>query len=162
MFMVLMKKSLPILGLIIFTIMMAGCTGAQTVPPSGSGGSNSNYYTPTATPRPQVYLTAVNWYIDYTSTSDYFGPSTQASNGGYTYNAGDQFSYTITLHSSALMFSHTVDSITIQTPGFTLLSVTPQLPSQKVPSGGSISITIKLQTPNYAYTGPLEFRMSTS
>lgn len=150
-------KYIILLLVICSVLFVCGCTGAQAVP----GSSNSNTYN-APPPTPKVDITAMNWYIDYTGTSGYFGPSSQSYNGGYVYNAGDQFTYTMTFQSTALMFSHPINAITIQTPGFSIISINPQLPTQKIPSGGSISITITIQTPSYAYTGPLDLRMSTS
>ena len=119
---------------------------------------------PTATvptAAPQVVMTATNYHIDYTGTTGYFGPSTQAGSGS-TVNAGSTFTRTITFTNDALMFSHTIDSITIQTPGFTLLSVSPSVPSSSLSVGSSITETLTIQAPNSAYTGSLEIRISTS
>ena len=110
-----------------------------------------------------VTITGLNLNIDYTSTSGYFGPPSQAlSTSQFTTHEGGTFTNTITFESSALLFSHTVNSFSITTPGFTLVSVTPNVPSNSISPGSSEAFTLTIQAPNNAYNGPLNILASTS
>lgn len=149
---------------------------------TNSGGSNTNtnyitvnaeptaqviYVTPVPTPAPTqapeiVYITAFNGYISYTGTTGYFGPATQVMGSAFQTNAGSTFTDTITFTSSAAVFSHPINSITIQTPGFTLLSTNPSLPTAAISPGSSIAITLTIQAPSSSYDGPLDIDISTS
>ncbi len=66
----------------------------------------------------------------------------------------------ITITSTALVNTHSIDDIT--TPGFTLISVTPTLPYYLSP-GQTVTLTIVIQTPSgYGQTGTLEIEIYTS
>ena len=109
----------------------------------------------------QVSVTATNYQIDYTSGGSYFGPSSQSTNARYDTTTDSEFTDTITLSSSAIFTTHTINSITISTPGFTLISTAPSLP-YNVGAGGSVSITLTIRTPSVSYYGPLGVLISTS
>lgn len=144
---------ISILGIICIALLLSGCcccTGSQV-------------YGPTATPIPKVKVTAYNLNIAYTgSTSGYLGPTSQVlSTYSFDVNGGQAYTDTITLYTSALLFDHQIDSITINTPGFTLLSVQPSLPYKFSPDS-SMALTLKIQTPNYDYNGPVNILITTS
>jgi len=129
-------------------------TIAPTVAPT-----RSPTLVPTASP--DVEITAINYKIDYTGTSGYFGPAKQTGTGA-TITAGSTFTKSVTFTSSAAIFSHTIDSITINTPGFTLISVSPALPTGKIAPEDSITETLTIRAPSEAYTGTLDLVISTS
>jgi hypothetical protein len=111
---------------------------------------------------PTVQITAVNLEIEYAGfTGGYFGPSSQSLNGTLSTTAGSTFSYTFTLTSSAVLLTHAINQISLGTPGFTLISVSPSLPYNVSP-GGSVTITIVVRAPNTNYNGPLNIVVVTS
>ena len=75
--------------------------------------------------------------------------------------AGSTITETFTLTSSAILFTHSINQVTVGTPGFTLLSVSPSLPYSVGP-GGSVTITVVIQTPNTNYVGTLNIVVLTS
>lgn len=113
--------------------------------------------------KPQVNLTAQNAHIDYTCSlcPHYFGPTLQGGGNSLSVSGGSQFTETVTPKNQDCCSSHQVSSASILTPGFTLISITPSLPITLGP-GDSISITINIQAPNSAYTGPLDYQITTS
>jgi hypothetical protein len=111
---------------------------------------------------PTVQITAVNLEIEYTGIfGGYFGPSSQSL--GYATNgpSGGTFSFTFTLTSNAILLTHSINQITLGTPGFALLSISPSLPYSVSP-GGSVTITLVIQAPNTNYIGPLNIVLVTS
>lgn len=141
------------MGIIGIALLISGCccsTGSQV-------------YGPTATPIPKVKVTAYNLNIQYTgSTSGYLGPTSQVlSTRSFNANGGQVYTDTITLYTSALLLDHQIDSITMNTPGFALISVQPRLPYRFSP-GSSMALTLEIQTPSYDYTGPVNILITTS
>jgi hypothetical protein len=118
---------------------------------TGNGGNN---------PQP-VSITATNYQIDYTSGGSYFGPSSQSNSQTYGTTTGSEFTDTITLTSGDFYSAHVVNSLTLTTPGFTLVSTSPALP-YTVGARGSVSITLTITAPNTPYDGPLGILVSTS
>ena len=57
------------------------------------------------------------------------------------------------------MLSHNINNISINTPGFSIISISPSLPYSLSP-GSNVSITITVQTPNVNYNGPIAFILS--
>ena len=114
-------------------------------------------------PLVSVNMTGVNLYIDYTSTltSGYFGPSTQALGGSSTLSGGQQFTESLTITSNAILFTHSINSISLLTAGFTLLSVSPS-PSYSLSPSSSVTFTLTIQAPNSDYNGPLGIQLSAS
>jgi len=111
---------------------------------------------------PTVLITGTNLEIEYTGiTGGYFGPSSQSLGYTTTWPAGDTFSFTFTLTSSAVLLTHSINQITVDTPGFTLISVSPSLPYNVSP-GGSVAITLVIRAPNTNYSGPLNIVLVTS
>lgn len=108
-----------------------------------------------------VDITAVDVSIQYNgATSGYFGPSTQALSGTNT-TTGQTISDTMTITSSALLFDHSINSITTSTPGFTISSISPALPLTFSP-GSTATITLLIQTPNAHYDGVLSLTVTTT
>src|SRR5437867_3490930 len=100
-------------------------------------------------PAQQVTLTGVNWTINYNgATSGYFGPSPQSlcSACPLTFRAGERFTYTLQLQSSASFLTHSVDSVSIAFP-FTLISTSPSLPISVSP-GGTARVTFTIEVPS--------------
>jgi len=96
-----------------------------------------------------VKVTGVNWTVKYNgATSDYFGPSPQSicSSCPIEKGHGAQFSYTITLESSATSLTHSIDNVTVESP-FTLVSVSPSLPISVSP-GGSATVALTIKAPS--------------
>jgi len=118
----------------------------------------SSYNTP---PPPTVNVTAVDLTIQYTGlTSGYLGPTSQSLNG-FTTVAGSQFTYSITFTSSATLLTHNINNIYVNTPGFTIDSISPNLPYSFSP-GSTFTITIIITVPSNSYTGVLNLVVSTS
>ncbi len=108
-----------------------------------------------------VNVTAVDLTIVYNGlTSGYLGP-TSNSLPGFTNNAGSSFSYSITFTSSALTLTHSITSIYTTTPGFSILSESPNLPYSFSP-GSTFTVTINIQAPSTAYNGVLQITVETS
>jgi hypothetical protein len=98
---------------------------------------------------PTVKTTAVDWTINYNGVSSgYFGAATQSFTTSLSTSTGAQFTYTLVLNSSALVLTHSVDSITIASP-YTLDSISPTLPVSVV-AGGSTTITLTITVPSSA------------
>jgi len=112
--------------------------------------------------QPTVQITAINLEIEYTGLfGGYFGPSSQSIGGALSATAGSTITYTFTLTSNAILLTHSINQIALDTPGFTLLSVSPSLPYSVSP-GGSVSITLEIQVPDTSYVGPLNIIVVTS
>jgi cytoskeletal protein RodZ len=110
---------------------------------------------------PMVNVTAVDLTIQYTgSTSGYLGPTSQSLNG-FTTSAGSQFTYSIPFNSSATILTHNINNIYVNTPGFTIDSISPNLPYSFSP-GSTFTITIIMTVPSNSYTGVLNLVVSTS
>ncbi|MCL4450714.1 MAG: hypothetical protein M1386_05320 [Candidatus Thermoplasmatota archaeon] len=113
-------------------------------------------------PTVSVNITGINLQISYTgSTSGYLGPTSQALSYTNTVGGGQQFSVTITLSTSAILLSHTINSITVNTGGFALDSISPSIPYTFSP-GSSIDFTLTLTAPSSDFNGPLSVLISTS
>ncbi len=96
------------------------------------------------------------------ATSGYLGPTSQSiSNGNFEVHGGGEFTYTLTFKSSALLLTHSINSISIATDGFTVESVTPQLPYSFSP-GSSMMFTLKLKAPDQNFDGPINIVVTTS
>ena len=129
--------------IVVVVVLAAGLYVADSSlkPSAGGGGS---------TPA-QVTVSAIDWSIQYTgTTSGYFGPAQQSSSAGLTQIAGSQIVDTVTFGSSAVLFSHNINQITVTAP-FSLVSISPSLPLSVSP-GGSVSIAVTIQLPSTAGT----------
>ena len=129
-----------VIGIFVSMIVITGCTTVNT-----------------------VTVTALDLSIAYNgNTNGYLGPTSQSlSTQLPSMNGGQEFEETLTLHSSALLFSHSINNIYVTTPGFTIESITPSLP-YSFSSGSSMSFTLKLKTPNTNFDGPLTILVTTT
>jgi hypothetical protein len=108
-----------------------------------------------------VKVTGINWTIDYAgTTSGYFGASPQNGCGNscpLSGTTGGQFTDTLTLTSTAVLFDHQITSITVDSP-FTLDSTSPSLPISVSP-GGTATVTLTITAPSsggsYVMTGTI-------
>jgi len=108
-----------------------------------------------------VNVTAVDLTIQYTgATSGYLGPTSQSLDG-FTTSAGSQFTESITFTSSAAVLTHNINNIYVNTPGFTIDSISPNLPYSFSP-GSTFTISIIMTVPANSYTGVLNLVVSTS
>ncbi len=120
----------------------------------------------TATSQPgTVTITGFNLQISYADSSNsYFGPSTQSLTGAglpLQLQHGQQFTYSFKLAMGGITgTSHSVDSLGLTTPGFTLLTVNPNLP-YTFSAGSSVTFIITGHAPNYDFTGAPTLVLST-
>jgi cytoskeletal protein RodZ len=149
---------LAFMSIMIYPLLTQAQTPAQNEPPLSTP-STLNSTTPV------VSITSVNCQITYTKpwylpTSDsYFDTRTT---GNITTAPGGNFSIPIVFTSHASTLNHTVDSVSISPLEFSLLSVSLELPSTKIAPGSSLTITLKIQAPSSAYSGPLIINVSAS
>lgn len=93
------------------------------------------------------------------STFPWFGPSTQTiSAGGFMWGLG-KIAISFTLDNLGLFQQHTVDWISIATPGFTLYSSGTPI---TVPDLASVTFHLILQAPDYDFSGPVILELHTS
>ena len=141
--------------------------------PETTQASQTNYATPTASPTllltptatPQTtYVSTEVLNIDYAGvTGDYFGHTSQVlSDTTLPCNTGEVIPISFTLTSEAILFNHTINSIAITTPGFTMISVSPNPPIYGITPGSRVTITLQVQAPNNAYNGPLNIELKTT
>ncbi|MEM3845103.1 MAG: hypothetical protein QXU98_05320 [Candidatus Parvarchaeota archaeon] len=140
-------RNIAIIGVVVLVIIIIGIIGLASLS------------------TPSVTVTTANLEIIYPNgaTNGYLGPSFQALNSNsLTLSGGQQFTETITLNNQASIFtSHTIYSITTNTPGFSVVSVSPQLPFTLAP-GASAAFTITITSPNTNYNGPVTIVITTS
>ncbi|MGA2918693.1 hypothetical protein [Methanoregula sp.] len=123
---------------------------------------NTAIPTPVQTSEPIVSIIGVNYRYSWNTphflpySKDYWYTSDQ---GALTTNTGETFTYDITFTSHAWTLSHSIESITIGTNGFTLERIDPPIPSELVTTGSSITEKLTIQAPNSAYNGPLEINV---
>jgi len=151
------RKKIWIAVAIIAVIVIAFITVGIANYSSNNNINNNN----TSTPPAMVDVTAVDLTIQYTGiTSGYLGPTSQSLNG-FTVTASNQFTYTITFTTSAVLLTHSINAIYVNTPGFSIVSISPNLPYSFGP-GSTVTITITMTAPSSSYTGVLNLVVSTS
>lgn len=132
-----------------------------TQPPAAS--------TPTPSPTPfnlpigrqLVNVTAVNLHINYKSPYDYYFGLASQTMAGFTANGGSSKSYSITFKNNQAMNTVFIDSITTNTSGFSLTSVSPTVPSTFIGAGDSITETLTIQVPDLSFKGTLDIYVKT-
>lgn len=141
-----------IFGIVGIALLLSGCcSGSQVVSP----------VTPTA-PIHYVQITGGNLNVYYQgSTNGYFGPTSQALSGSINLQGGDTYTEIITITSSALLYTHNINQFTVNTPGFILESVSPNLPISLSP-GSSATVTLKIKVPDEDYSGPVTYMLYTT
>jgi hypothetical protein len=118
-----------------------------------------------------VYVTAINDHWDFTVTASngYQTASEPVSgysttNVGQSYGEGRSFVDSITIpplnDSSCTSMSVTISTVTLETAGFSLESVSPSLPITY--NAGSVTLTLTVTTPVRPYTGTLGVLMTGS
>ncbi len=123
---------------------------------NGNNGNNGSIFS-----KPKVTVTAVNLEIKYEgATSGYLGPDSQSLNG-FTTDGGSTYTYSIYLKSSAILLKHEITEVLVNTPGFSVISVSPSLPYTFGPDS-TFTITITLEVPSDSYTGTLDIVIITS
>jgi hypothetical protein len=128
---------ISIIGVLILGVFLCGCTSVDVA------GANMNV----------IYTGA---------TSGYLGPTSQSiSKNDFKVSGGGEFTETLTLRSSALLLTHSINSISIPTGGFIVESVTPQLPYSFSP-GSSMMFTLKVKAPDQNFDGPINIVVTTS
>lgn len=110
--------------------------------------------------KPKVTVTAVDLSIIYQTNSGYLGPTSQSLEG-FTADAGTKYAYSITFHSSAILLTHKIERIYVNTSSFSIISISPQLPYSFGP-GSTFTITIIFQLPSNEYTGVLNLVIVTT
>jgi hypothetical protein len=113
------------------------------------------------TVNPTVTVTAVDLQINYQGSTDgYMGPTSQ-SLGGFTISAGNQETYTLTFNTTALLLQHQINSLTISTSGFSLSSLSPNMP-YSFSAGSTVSVTLTINVPSSSYSGVLDIVLDTT
>ncbi len=100
-----------------------------------------------------INVDAVNFTYTYYSSSGTISSLTSTQSGFEAPSGGHEI-YVLTLNETFIApYSLTINSITSNTPGFQITSVSPSLPYTITYGEASISITIQL--PSNSYTGVL-------
>jgi hypothetical protein len=107
-------------------------------------------------------VTGINLSVNYTGvTSGYLGPDTQSLPASVIVAGGGQFTETITFSDSAILLTHSINYVSVDTPGFTLVSMSPSTPISLSP-GSSVAVTFTIQAPSSSYNGPISISVSTA
>lgn len=113
-------------------------------------------------PTVKVTITGLNLQIAYNGlTGGYLGPTSQAISYSDTVNGGQQFSVTFSLTDTALLLNHQINSVTVSTNGFSVISVSPNMPYSMSPDS-TVTITVNLGSPGSSFDGPLTLSLATS
>jgi hypothetical protein len=120
---------------------------------------------------PKTTITGINLQVEYpymNTDPSYFGSVSQSvtisnqPNKVLEISQGQQFYVSFPFTESYLATgSHSINQIRAITPGFTVLSVDPQIPISFSP-GSTIIITVTLQSPNSYFTGAINLAISTT
>jgi hypothetical protein len=107
-----------------------------------------------------IQVTAIDWTHTYYYESGKYAPfSTTFSENGFNATPGSEEIITITINGGLIAgpYALTIDSISTNTPGFMITSISPSLPYTINFGNASISITIQL--PSNSYIGVLNLNM---
>lgn len=109
-----------------------------------------------------VNITAENLNIIYPggATNGWLGPSQRTNAVSWSGNGGDQAVDTLSLYSTSSS-TQQIMSMTVTTPGFSIVSVSPSTPIT-FSAGATVSITLTIQTPYNDYNGPIDIQISTA
>lgn len=138
----------------------------QVVSATPSPAASTPTTTPSLIPLPRrilVNVTAVNLHFTYKFVeSDFFGPANQ-SLAGFVAKSGNITNYSITVTGKqSSIHSAGINSITVGPSGFSLLSMTSQQDLYMIEPSTSATITLSIQLPDSAYTGPLDVYIKVS
>lgn len=154
-------KIVIVVAIILVVIVVGGVIAAAIY--FGTLSSIARTPTPPTTTAP-VVVTGVNVQIAYSAPSaNYFGPQSQSLSGTglpLQLQYGQEFYYSFSLRMGGLYESHTIDSVTLNTPGFSLVSVNPALP-YSMSSGSSVTVTVTGQAPSQNFAGAITLVVST-
>jgi hypothetical protein len=114
-------------------------------------------------------ITGINIQFQYSQTDQgYFGASSQTvsldnqPNGYLTVESGQKFFVYFTLNApTSGTASDSVTAVSVNTPGFSLVSVEPQTPIAFA-TGSSKQLTVTMYAPQAAYNGPIDLVLTTS
>jgi uncharacterized membrane protein len=103
-----------------------------------------------------------NLQINYSSDVFYdLGPSSQVLAYSNNVTAGQEFTVSLLLTSLTYFTTLTINSMALNNPGFSIISISPSTPYSLSP-GSSVSFGITIQTPSHSYVGPLNIVVSVS
>ncbi|HVH14575.1 MAG TPA: PKD domain-containing protein [Candidatus Angelobacter sp.] len=118
----------------------------------------------TASQGTTINVTGANLNISYPGGSVYgwLGPTPRPYSGwqSVTVNTRDQFTATISLYSTSSS-SEQILSIATSTPGFSIISVSPNTPITFDPYA-TVDITVTIQTPTSGYDGSIDLEITAS
>jgi len=109
-------------------------------------------------PHPSYDFNAVN--LEITHPTVLGGTTTDSITLGSFTVAGTSFTYTLSL-SGQYLAAHSVTSVTLNAPGFTIISLSPALPVP-LSQGGSLAISVKISGPSSDYQGVITFYVTES
>jgi hypothetical protein len=115
-------------------------------------------------PKATVSITDVRCPINYKTTikslwKGYFDTITSA---GLTTLPGSLFTIQVKFTSNAWFVEHSIDNISVSPNVFSIVSISPSLPTEKIPTGSSVEVTITIRAPDSAYSGPLTINADAS
>jgi flagellar basal body-associated protein FliL len=100
---------------------------------------------------PRYEFSAVNVEVTH---PDLLGGTTTSSSTLDSFNAnGTNFTYTLTLN-GVYYYAHSVSSVNLNSPGFSIVSLSPTLPVP-LSQGGSVAISLTISGPPSGYQGVL-------
>lgn len=106
-------------------------------------------------PAVTITVTGITLTPSYTGTTDDYFSTVSCLNCPFQENGGADFQFTFTETSSALIFDHNINDVTISSP-YSFVSVSPDLPITLSP-GESATLTVTIKAPSvsgsYAVTG---------
>jgi len=150
-------QKVVIVATVVLVAVIVGAIVALAYVQSGSTASTTTTTAP-------IVITGVNAQVNYANPSaNYFGAQSQSLGGsGLPLNLqyGQSFYYSFTLRMGGYSETHSIDAVSLSTPGFTLLSVNPTIP-YTMSSGSSVTLTITGQAPNTSYYGAVTITVST-
>jgi hypothetical protein len=154
------QKAIIVVAVVLVVVIVGGVMAVsyfQTL------SSISRAPTPPSSSSP-IVITGVNAQISYANPSaNYFGPQSQSLGGTglpLQLSYGQSFYYSFSLRMGGFYESHTIESVSLSTPGFTFLSTNPALP-YSMNSGSSVTVTITAQAPSQNYYGAITIVVTT-
>ncbi len=91
------------------------------------------------------------------ATNGWLGPSPRSLVTAATVGIGNQYAETLSQYSTSIS-TEQITSITLSTPGFSIVNVSPSPPISFDP-GATVSITLTIQAPDAYYHGPLDIQI---
>jgi hypothetical protein len=91
-------------------------------------------------------------------TNAWLGPTPRTLVTAATVDSGNQYNETLSLYSTSLS-TEQITSISVSTPGFSIVNVSPSIPISFDP-GAMVSMNLTIQAPDAYYHGPLDIQVS--